>query len=140
MKKIKQNLINNKKTDHEKKVLSYKLISVVVLSMSFILLNACNKDNDDDDSIAEKINYSDASNWVSIPTATKNVDVFYVYPTVSSNATGAMDIFNTEERALAQGIFKAQASVFEGKANVFAPYYRQMSTKVNMPKRTCNRY
>ncbi len=60
------------------------------------------------------------------------MDVFYVYPTVSSNASGAMDINNSDERVLAIGIYKAQASVFEPYANVFAPYYRQMSTNVDM--------
>lgn len=119
----------------KKRDLCKRIISVIVLSMSIILLNACNKDDDnDDEDIVEQINYSNAANWVAYPDATKAVDVFYVYPTVSSNATGAMDINNEEERALAQGIFKAQASVFEGDANVFAPYYRQMSTKVNMPE------
>ncbi len=43
-----------------------------------------------------------------------------------------MDINNSDERVLAIGIYKAQASVFEPYANVFAPYYRQMSTNVDM--------
>ncbi len=43
-----------------------------------------------------------------------------------------MDITSSDERALAIGIYKAQASVFEPYANVFAPYYRQMSTNVDM--------
>lgn len=41
-----------------------------------------------------------------------------------------MDITDNGERALAHGIFDAQASVYEPHANVFAPYYRQMSTAV----------
>ena len=68
--------------------------------------------------------------WLSLPSADKPVDVFYVYPTVSSNATGFMDVNSVNERALAQGIFAAQASVYEPNANVFSPYYRQMSTQV----------
>jgi len=75
-------------------------------------------------------NYADSYYWLSLPSADKEVDVFYVYPTVSSNATGFMDVTSGEERALAQGIFAAQASVYESNANVFAPYYRQMSTQV----------
>ncbi|WP_328590921.1 DUF3089 domain-containing protein [Methanofollis fontis] len=67
-----------------------------------------------------------------MPSIDNEVDVFYVYPTVSSNSSGFMDIESTEERALAQGIFTAQASVYESHANVFAPYYRQMSTQVTM--------
>lgn len=74
--------------------------------------------------------YADPYYWLSQPSADKPVDVFYVYPTVSSNATGFMDVNSVNERALAQGIFAAQASVYEPDANVFAPYYRQMSTQV----------
>ena len=76
------------------------------------------------------IDYSDPYNWVSSPSIEKKVDVFYVYPTVSSNSNGSMNISDNKERALAQGIFDAQASVYESSANVFAPYYRQMSTAV----------
>lgn len=76
--------------------------------------------------------YNDSYYWLSLPSVGKTVDVFYVYPTVSSSPTGSMDITSDEERALAQGIFNAQASVFASHANVFAPYYRQMSTQVAM--------
>lgn len=78
--------------------------------------------------------YKDSYNWLSLPVVNKPVDVFYVYPTVSSNASGRMDITSEDERALAEGIYQAQATVFESHANVFAPYYRQMSTNVNMPQ------
>lgn len=77
-------------------------------------------------------NYADPYYWLSLPSADKPVDVFYVYPTVSGNATGFMDVTSGDERALAQGIFEAQASVYGSNANVFAPYYRQMSTQVAM--------
>jgi len=43
-----------------------------------------------------------------------------------------MDIDDASERALAEGICKAQAGVFELHANIFAPFYRQMSTGVDM--------
>lgn len=97
----------------------------------FIPLSSCVKNDDEDDS-NNGIAYENPVNWVSLPSANKDVDVFYVYPTVSGNISGAMDITDPEERALALGIFNAQASVFESAANVFAPYYRQMSTNVDM--------
>ena len=76
------------------------------------------------------LDYKKASSWVSqAKSPDKPVDVFYVYPTISSNPSGTMDITNDEEHALAQGIFVAQATVFGEHANVFAPYYRQMSTE-----------
>ena len=78
------------------------------------------------------VDYSNPYNWVSLPVpdTTKSVDVFYVYPTVSDDASGSMDITNDAQRALAAGIRKAQASVFDSCVNVFAPYYRQMTTAV----------
>ncbi|MBP2132174.1 hypothetical protein J2128_000095 [Methanomicrobium sp. W14] len=79
-----------------------------------------------------EVDYSDPYNWLSLPAVDKEVDVFYVYPTVSSNSSGSMLISDDTDRALAQGILEAQASVYETSANVFAPYYRQMSTGVTM--------
>lgn len=104
------------------------LFLVFVFALSLV---SCGKDSDENTSV----NYEDSANWVSLPATTnKAVDVFYVYPTVSSNSSGQMDITDDDERALGVGIFKAQASVFEASANVFAPYYRQMSTQVELPE------
>jgi len=79
-----------------------------------------------------EVDYADPYNWLSLPNVSKEVDIFYVYPTVSSNETGSMSISDDADRALAQGIFTAQASVYEPYGNVFAPYYRQMTTNVKM--------
>lgn len=95
------------------------------------LAPGCTTDNGEHEPNTQ-VDYNNSENWVSLPSSTKSVDVFYVYPTVSANPSGSMDIADATERALAVGIFKAQASVFEPHANVFAPYYRQMSTKVDM--------
>ncbi|WAI02282.1 DUF3089 domain-containing protein [Methanogenium organophilum] len=81
---------------------------------------------------AQNPDYADEYYWVSLPSIDKAVDVFYVYPTVSANITGQMDITSADERSLAEGIYQAQASVYEPNANVFAPYYRQMTTNVDM--------
>ncbi len=78
------------------------------------------------------VDYADSYNWLSLPNVSKEVDIFYVYPTVSSNETGSMSIYDDANRALAQGIFEAQASVYEPYGDVFAPYYRQMTTNVKM--------
>ncbi|WP_317135869.1 DUF3089 domain-containing protein [Methanochimaera problematica] len=108
--------------------------------MSLILtcgcINSADSSSNENDAYVpateDSINYKDPYNWLSLPETEKAVDVFYVYPTVSSNESGAMDITDPVDRSLAQGILKAQASVFESNANVFAPYYRQMSTSVDM--------
>ena len=84
--------------------------------------------------VNRRLNYNNDYNWASFPEVSKDVDVFYVYPTISRNATGAMDITNEDERALVYGIIKSQASVFESSTNIFVPFYRQMSTYVHMPE------
>ncbi|MFA5444559.1 MAG: DUF3089 domain-containing protein [Bacteroidales bacterium] len=107
-----------------------KAVMVFVLASLSTVLSGCIMD-----AIVPEVtpvDYSKNENWISIPALDKNVDVFYVYPTVSSNESGAMDITDPAERSLAIGIYNAQASVFRGAANIFAPYYRQMSTKVDM--------
>jgi len=104
---------------------------MLFIALSLVLFTGCNKD-ELDDVTDNAIAYNNPENWVNLPTVSKNVDVFYVYPTVSSNASGSMDITDPEEQALAHGIFDAQASVFKEDANIFAPYYRQMSTNVDM--------
>ncbi len=117
-----------------------KLKKMKNLHLAFLLsaalvftLNSCKDDSDTNTAI----DYSDGYYWLSQPASVlHNVDVFYVYPTVSNNTSGAMHVTEESERALAQGIFEAQASVFDGQANIFAPYYRQMSTKVQMPADT----
>lgn len=101
-----------------------------LVTISLMLFNSCNKNDDEESSL--KVEYDNPENWVSLVSVSKEVDVFYVYPTVSSSNTGAMDITNDGERDLVQGIFQSQASVFESSANIFAPYYRQMSTGVDM--------
>ncbi|QYZ78893.1 DUF3089 domain-containing protein [Methanofollis formosanus] len=123
--------------------ITHSLIPLIVLmGVCFIFTSGCTGGEPsppaDDSPPADVVgpgqdpNYADSYYWLSLPSAEKAVDVFYVYPTVSSNATGFMDVTGDEERALAQGIFTAQASVYEPHANVFAPYYRQMSTQVKM--------
>ena len=117
------------KTKQSSKWHNFQILPILLFTICPMIFCSCDKNDDD---LTTGVEYSNPDYWVSLPTASKNVDVFYVYPTVSSNINGAMDIDNDEERALAKGIFDAQASVFELDANVFAPYYRQMSTKVDM--------
>jgi len=78
-------------------------------------------------------NYSNPNLWITSFDKTHQVDVFYVYPTVSQNESGNMDVYDNVDRDLAKGIYKAQASVFESNANIYAPYYRQMSTYAKIP-------
>jgi hypothetical protein len=73
--------------------------------------------------------YSQISSWVfQAESPDKPVDVFYVYPTIYAGDSPAnMDIQDAELRSSAGRLMDAQANVYAENANVFAPFYRQMS-------------
>ena len=80
-----------------------------------------------------KLDYSKDECWVERPAeATKPVDVFFVYPTVTGfrDPVQICDITDAELVAGVQEVRKEQVSVFDESCNVFMPYYRQIS----MPK------
>ena len=80
-----------------------------------------------------KLDYSKAENWFEKPVeATKAVDVFYIYPTVTG-FRDPVEICDITDSALVEGaqmVRRIQTSVFDESCNVFMPYYRQIS----MPK------
>lgn len=73
--------------------------------------------------------YAVPESWLVKPASpTAPVDVFFVYPTVLFNDKDwIMDTTIPDMRAAAMETVKTQASVFEGKANIYAPMYRQMN-------------
>jgi len=73
--------------------------------------------------------YAKEISWASKPTTPdKPVDVFYVYPTIyPGKCPKNMDVFNKELRSDVQGLLKSQAGAYSSSANLFAPYYRQVS-------------
>jgi hypothetical protein len=73
--------------------------------------------------------YTKDVSWAAKPASPdKPVDVFYVYPTIYPDTCPKnMDVFNQELRSDVQGLLKAQAGVYSGSANLFAPYYRQVT-------------
>ncbi|MDR2708956.1 MAG: DUF3089 domain-containing protein [Elusimicrobiota bacterium] len=77
----------------------------------------------------ERIDYADFHNWLSAPEqATKDVDVFFVYPTSWRAQKGEFplsDINNAEMRKYAMYYLKSRASAFEMAGNIYAPFYRQ---------------
>lgn len=80
--------------------------------------------------------YSKAESWLPLPdfysTEKQPVDVFWVYPTIlSDDSTYLMDTKDPALRAEANWTLVSQASVFDGLANVYAPYYRQNNVKIN---------
>lgn len=74
--------------------------------------------------------YSFDDNWLMVPEEiTKEVDTFYVYPTIITDtdpdAPEIVDIDNPIMRVGAYDTYEKNASAFEESTNVYAPFYRQ---------------
>lgn len=94
-----------------------------------IIFQACSKDKDKIDEKDVPTDYSVADNWlyVSGTKPTKPVDVFFAYPTTYSGNENYCAVTNEGMRAGARDIRNKYATVFEEEANLYMPYYRQMS-------------
>lgn len=91
---------------------------------------------DPDNHIPEPPDYSQSDCWISKPAwfskEKKAVDVFWVYPTILSDSTSyLMDIHDTLLRQEAWWTLVSQASIFDGQANIYAPFYRQNNVNIN---------
>ncbi len=74
--------------------------------------------------------YTSQTGWAALPENPNEypVDVFWVYPTIfGGDTTWLMNTQDLELQAAAKGTLDTQASVFNGQANIYAPYYRQMN-------------
>jgi len=110
----------------KKQLFNYLISPIFVVGLFFF--SNCNSDEDDNLSTDVSIDYSVESNWAMPLSAEKDVDVFYVYPTVFGGVDEMnMDITNDSMRTLVQNPLAKQATVFEDDCNIYAPYYRQMS-------------
>ena len=74
--------------------------------------------------------YSNPDNWMIVPEKiTKDVDTFYIYPTIitdaDENAQKIVDIDNIIMQIGAYFTYEKNATVFDESTNIFAPYYRQ---------------
>ena len=91
---------------------------------------------DPDSDVPEAPEYSDPKSWITLPPHFSRehqpVDLFWVYPTIlSDDSTYLMNIRNPGLREKAAWTLVEQASIFDGLANIYAPYYRQNNVKIN---------
>lgn len=101
-------------------------VIALVLAFAFI---ACDQDKNCNNK-HQATDYSVSDNWLKIPAEKHQVDVFYLYPTCwdPTDADGLVNtIDNASMRAKAPRVYDEQASCFEGVANVYAPFYRQLN-------------
>ena len=77
----------------------------------------------------EASDYSDVENWLRIPAAKKEVDTFFIYPTIVTDtdpdAPQIIPIDDPVMRLGAEGTYLKDAMAFEKSTNVFVPFYRQ---------------
>jgi len=99
-------------------------VLVIVLVVSFTLVGYGQN--------TEVTDYSQAEHWLALPlSADKEVDVFYVYPSVWQKTSNDPNMPNYSEIddptmiAGAKHVFQIQATAFEPIGNIYAPYYRQ---------------
>ncbi len=79
--------------------------------------------------------YSQASCWYKVPEVTKDVDTFFVYPTeylgINEGEPDFAPLDNPEMREGVKNIdHRYMASAYEGSTNLFIPYYRQASFRI----------
>lgn len=84
--------------------------------------------------------YSDTTYWYAdeLKTASKGVDIFYVYPTLGTTFKDSLglemiytDVSKTEERIAAIGNQRFNKEVYAGEDfNFYSPYYRQITMAV----------
>ncbi len=86
------------------------------------------------DSVAD---YSKHEHWLSLPLEnTKNIDVFYVYPTAWYKEDPSEPDFCAIDNKImligSRSAFNRQATAFETVGNIYAPYYRQADAKYTL--------
>lgn len=112
----------------KKTTLSFSLLLMIFFSM-VILSNCLAMPPLDMNSTPAAPDYGLSEGWLAKPAElTAPVDVFFVYPTVLFNDKDwILDTTRQDMRTAAQKTIDTQAIVFEGKANLYAPMYRQMN-------------
>lgn len=116
-------------------------ITLTILSV-FISLISTGQDNNEKRHSAKPC-YEETYYWVSTSNLIdKEVDVFYVYPTLfGGKGVLKMDVTNELLRQEALYTTNEQGGVFLSDCNLFAPYYRQMSFDVlSMKDDSLNKY
>lgn len=102
--------------------------SLIFIGLSSFVLTSCH-DSDSDNNVTP-IDYKITSNWLQISSISKDVDVFYIFPTAYFGPNKYADVNDADYRSKAQKLYNGQATAFETIGNIFAPYYRQSSIDI----------
>ena len=124
----------------KKKILALLMIGVIAASITACGCQSSSTTTDNsttgstnNSNVAAAPDYSKNECWCQVPEISKDVDTFFVYPTVYSGKNeGDPDyasLDNAEVKQQVDEVKNFQASVFEESTNVFIPYYRQAGLK-----------
>ena len=103
---------------------SFNYLNYIALTLLIVTITGCKKDECNCD---DSVDYSNSTNWASLPNTTKDVDVFYAYPTVYWDSVPPnMDITDENNRQDVIDKMNSQMGLYEPYCNIFVPYYRQM--------------
>jgi hypothetical protein len=106
------------------------LRALLALFLSLAFFSCSNDPVSTGDSTIIATDYSKPEHWLSLPAnVSKEVDVFYLYPTAWQKAAGDSNICNIDNPSmlvLSDLALKRQATAFNTVANIYAPYYRQL--------------
>ncbi|MFA5302369.1 MAG: DUF3089 domain-containing protein [Bacteroidales bacterium] len=121
----------------------YYLTSLFLAISISLSLYSCDTSNTKEENQAT--DYSKTENWLSIPAdGSKNVDVFYVYPTAWYKQDAAEPNFCAIDHPVmllgSQSAFDRQATAFEPVGNLYAPYYRQADAAYTLTLPTDERW
>jgi predicted small secreted protein len=118
-----------------KRKIVYLSLSILICCLAVVGCNTTTKQNDDVQTekspSTQATDYSQGEHWLALPTELdKNVDVFYLYPTVWSKENESdpiiCDIDNPMMLQQSKNAYEKQATAFLDTANIYAPYYRQL--------------
>ncbi|WP_272701691.1 DUF3089 domain-containing protein [Desulfovibrio sp. Fe33] len=113
------------------------VIFSLFLCVGFLCATSSAADSRADDCIPPCPDYAQPVSWAALSERPdKDVDVFYVYPTIYyADSPKNMDVFDEALRADVLGLLNAQAGAYSSSANLFAPYYRQVTLASLDPER-----
>lgn len=105
-----------------------KLSVGILFSLLLFVNNSCEKNSE-----IVVSQYSNLDNWLNMPSPTKAIDVFYVYPTAWYRKPGydslTCPIDFPMMRIGARDVYARTATAFETIGNVFAPFYSQFDAQ-----------
>lgn len=103
------------------------IIATAIMLVAFV---GCKKEKptpEEPTPVVTTMDYSKAENWLRFENnPTKEVDMFYILPTIIMNGNDTVVAFSDENKVVAESTYLIQACAIEPYTNVYAPFYKQI--------------